>query len=354
MKETKPLPQIQQLIHDIKVSKVDGSFNITIKTLELFKQIITNAKWQHAEELMHIIRSQGQILQSALPQETVTSNVTRRLLKIIREEFDLLQAKVHHLADDSQATLSLHKLVTQTSECDVSVDYGIPRAGLKEALLDHLEEIETELETSCESICAQAEQHIHSTEVILTLGHTRSVEHFLKRAIKKRQSLTIIIAECAPACRGHNLAASLASNNVEIIVIPDSAIFAMMSRVNKVIIGTHSVLANGGLRAACGAYTVALAAKHYSVPVIVLAPMYKLAPVHLCSYEQDAFNSLGCAEGVLPYDSSAARCAKIYSPIFDYVPPELVTLFISNTGGHAPSYVYRLLTELYHPEDYEI
>ncbi|KAM7350789.1 eukaryotic translation initiation factor 2B subunit beta [Cochliomyia hominivorax] len=353
MKEL-PLPEVQQLIHDIKLKKVEGSFNITTKSLELFKNLILNTKWQHAEELMKLIRSQGHILQSALPQETVTANMTRRLLKIIREEFDVLQAKVHHFADDSQATLSLHKLVTQTSECDVSVDYAKPTSGLKDALIDHLQEIETELEISCESICAQAEQHIHSTEVILTLGHSRSVEHFLKRAIKKRQSLTIIIAECAPACRGHNLAASLASNSVEIIVIPDSAIFAMMSRVNKVIIGTHSVLANGGLRAACGSYTVALAAKYYSVPVIVLAPMYKLAPVHLCSYEQEAFNSLGCAEGILPYDSSAAHCAKIYSPIFDYVPPELVTLFISNTGGHAPSYVYRLLTELYHPEDYEI
>lgn len=104
----------------------------------------------------------------------------------------------------------------------------------------------------------------------------------------------------------------------------------MMSRVNKVIIGTHSVLANGGLRAACGALTLALAAKHYSVPVIVLVPMYKLSPVFLCSYEQDAFNLLGCTEGVLPYNSSAAKFVKAYSPIFDYVPPELVTLFISN------------------------
>jgi len=126
------------------------------------------------------------------------------------------------------------------------------------------------------------------------------------------------------------LAASLAAEkNVEIVVIPDAAIFAMMSRVNKVIIGTHSVLANGGLRAACGAYTVALAAKHYSVPVIVLAPMYKLSPLHLC--EQDAFNMVGCAEDVIPYDSIPAREAKVYSPMFDYVPPELVTLFISNT-----------------------
>lgn len=45
-------------------------------------------------ELMKLIRTQGRILQSALPQETVTANVTRRLLKIIREEFDVLQAKV--------------------------------------------------------------------------------------------------------------------------------------------------------------------------------------------------------------------------------------------------------------------
>ena len=101
----------------------------------------------------------------------------------------------------------------------------------------------------------------------------------------------------------------------------------MMSRVNKVIIGTHSVMANGGLRAACGANTLALAAKHYSVPVIVLVPMYKMSPVF---YERDAFNLLGNTEAVLPYSSSSAKFVKAYSPIFDYVPPELVTLFISN------------------------
>jgi translation initiation factor eIF-2B subunit beta len=38
--------------------------------------------------------------------------------------------------------------------------------------------------------------------------------------------------------------------------------------------------------------------------------------------------------------------------VFDYVPPELITLFISNIGGNAPSYIYRLMSELYHPEDH--
>lgn len=126
--------------------------------------------------------------------------------------------------------------------------------------------------------------------------------------------------------QGHQLAASLAKSRIETTVIPDSAIFALMSRVNKVIIGTHSVLANGGLRATSGTYTVALAAKHFSVPVIVLCPLYKFSPVHW----QDAFNLVGSTMDVIPFHSSAAPVAKGYCPIFDYVPPELVTLFISN------------------------
>jgi translation initiation factor 2B subunit (eIF-2B alpha/beta/delta family) len=66
--------------------------------------------------------------------------------------------------------------------------------------------------------------------------------------------------------------------------------------------------------------------------VIVLAPMYKLSPQFLCSYDQDAFNSFVSPEGVLRYsDGAILSKIHVYNPVFDYVPPELVTLFISNT-----------------------
>ena len=67
--------------------------------------------------------------------------------------------------------------------------------------------------------------------------------------------------------QGHQLAANLAKVGIQTTLIPDSGIFAMMARVNKIIIGTHSVMANGGLKAVCGINSLALAAKHYSVPV---------------------------------------------------------------------------------------
>lgn len=129
------------------------------------------------------------------------------------------------------------------------------------------------------------------------------------------------------------MAANLAKAKIKTTLISDVAIFAMMSRVNKVIIGTHTVMANGGLRSITGSHTVAQAAKHYSVPVMVLLPLYKLSPLYLCSYEQDAFNKhVSPTQGVIE-GNNAPLMEKIqaYNPVFDYVPPELVTLFITNT-----------------------
>jgi translation initiation factor eIF-2B subunit beta len=299
--------------------------------LNFLLNIITENKWTTANDLMTIVRDTGKIVENALPHEAILGNIVRRLLKIIREEYDELNMPQEtKQADDSQA-VSLQKLVTQNSERSESKpDYRTSHEGLRENLIEHLNEIENELHLSHDNLAQQASQHVHSSELILTLGYSKSVEKFLK-SVPKERKFEVVIAECAPSCRGHMLAQSLANSKIDATVIPDSAIYAFMSRVNKVIIGTHSVLANGGLRAASGAFTVALSAKHFSVPVIVLVPMFKLSPVFLFNYEQEAFNLVGSTQSVLPYNSKISQHVKAYSPAFDYVPPKLITLFISST-----------------------
>ena len=129
------------------------------------------------------------------------------------------------------------------------------------------------------------------------------------------------------------MAVNLAKAKIKTTLISDVAIFAMMSRVNKVIIGTHTVMANGGLKAITGSHTVAQAAKHYSVPVLVLLPLYKLSPLYFCSFKQNAFNRHAApTQGVIDgANAPLMEKIQVYNPVFDYVPPELVTLFISNT-----------------------
>jgi len=52
--------------------------------------------------------------------------------------------------------------------------------------------------------------------------------------------------------------------------------------------------------------------------------------------------------------SLSAGDVGVVNPIFDYVPPDLIDLHLTNFGAHNPSYIYRLLSEYYHPDDYDL
>ena len=198
-------------------------------------------------------------------------------------------------------------------------DYSKVIPNFKGKLLQTLEELATELESSAEEISEQALEHIHTNEVILTIGRSRIVELFLKHAAKKGREFQVIVAECAPSFQGQALAVSLAEAKIPTTVITDSAVFAMMSRVNKVIIGTHAIVADGGLKAVTGTHTVALAAKHYSVPLVVCAPMYKLTPVYYtAAADQDNFHKF-----VSPAQILRGMDGKILSSVHAYNPGKL-------------------------------
>jgi len=183
----------------------------------------------------------------------------------------------------------------------------------------------------------------------MTLGRSHTVLGFLIEAGRKRK-FNVIVADSAPTYDGRDMALKLSQEGIETTLIPDTGIHAMMSRVNKVIVGTHAVLANGGLIAPSGTHMLALAAKYHSVPFLVCTGLYKLSPVY---YSQDSFIELKNPSEVIDLeDVNDKGDISVFNPSRDYVPPELVSLYITNTGGYNPSYIYRLLAEYYHPEDF--
>uniref|UniRef100_F7B4U7 Translation initiation factor eIF2B subunit beta n=1 Tax=Ciona intestinalis TaxID=7719 RepID=F7B4U7_CIOIN len=342
--------KMEQFLLDLKQEQFNGSYDLAYKTINHLRKLISQTRWTHAQELMNTIKKEGKKMITAQPSEYVVGNMVRRVLKIIREEYVRLLGE----SEESANKESLHKMLT--AEGNERDDHTKPLKELKTTVIEAVNEYIDEMEASIHNISAQAIEHIHSNEVILTLGKSRTVEAFLKQAAKKRK-FHVIVVEGSPLYHGHELAKSLASKGIETTVITDTAIFAIMSRVNKVIIGTHSVLANGGLKAVNGAHMVALAASHHAVPLIVLGAMFKLCLLHYSDIggSEATFNRLASPQEVLDYYDGGTEelvNVQIYSPTFDYVPPELVTLFISNIGGNAPSYMYRLLSELYHPDDH--
>lgn len=71
---------------------------------------------------------------------------------------------------------------------------------------------------------------------------------------------------------------NLAKAGITVTVIPFSAAYAFMPRVNKIYIGVHAIMKNGGILAEAGSLMLATAAKAYRVDFIVLGSSIKLTP----------------------------------------------------------------------------
>ena len=233
---------------------------------------------------------------------------------------------------------------------------------LRAELMEGISEIIDELDQSDEQIANYASEHIHPNEVIFTYSSSVTVQRFLLKAAAKRK-FTVIHAEAYPNNRyitdldyeGDDMSTNsfqkpLTAAGITVILIPDSAIFAVMSRVNKVIIGTHAILANGALMAAAGAKVVAKAAKAHQTPVIVLSGTYKLSPKY--PYDPEMFLEFGDSSRILSKrDGDLMENVEVENPISDFVPPDMIDLYITNLGGHAPSYLYRIIKDQYREED---
>ncbi|QSZ31662.1 hypothetical protein DSL72_001229 [Monilinia vaccinii-corymbosi] len=240
---------------------------------------------------------------------------------------------------------------------------------LKAEIINGIEEIIDELDQVDDQIASYAQEHIPEKEVILTHGSSRSVQKFLLKAAEKRK-FTVIVAESYP--NDHSTTHStitgkaeqytdedldaetflkpLSAAGITVTLITDAAVFAIMSRVNKVILATHAVIANGGLVAAAGARIIAKAAKFHRVPVMVVSGVYKLSPEY--PFEFESLIEYGDPGSVVGFENGEfVDKVEVDNPLFDYVSPDLVDLYITNLGAHAPSYLYRIVAEHYKSED---
>ncbi|CEP18603.1 hypothetical protein [Parasitella parasitica] len=394
--------QAEEFILKLKTRQIIGSYNVAKETAVILRQAVSTTRWYNADLLIEFITDLGSRLVAAQPKELAVGNIVRRVLKIIREvahgELDHLsnedmdegEDSMHYdqqdnsdFSNDEEALqnktniniqLNEHPLLAQSSMFNLlsdgssakhhshdhkkhSIDNHSSAAqtkkstyNLKPLIIQEInDEVIADLESVYKGIADQATDFIHANEVIMTIGKSRTVEEFLIKAALKRK-FQVLVAETSPTYQGHEMARTLAAAGIDTTVISDSAIFAAMPRVNKVVLGSHAVLANGGLVAVTGSHLLAAAAKHHSTPVLVCAALYKLSP--LFAYDSDTFNVTVSPHSALHYqEGSITDKVTVSNPYYDYVEPKLVSLFIHNLGSAPPTYVYRLINDNYDQED---
>jgi translation initiation factor eIF-2B subunit beta len=216
-------------------------------------------------------------------------------------------------------------------------------AAQRQAVLEGIADLIDELKDIDASIAANAPEHIHANEVVLTFGYSRTVLKFLKRA-KEKRDFQVVVAEGLPSSSGLRMAAELDKLQIRTTIIADSMCYAMMARANKVIISAHALLADGGVMASVGTSILAAAARRHNVPVVVLAGIYKLSP-NFPHEPGVTFNEFGDPSEILSFSDEAVVAAEraapsnqekpmlqVHNPLFDYIPPERISLFVTDHG----------------------
>ncbi|XP_063390915.1 translation initiation factor eIF2B subunit beta [Cydia fagiglandana] len=330
--DEKHVDLVAKFVSDVRNGKIEGSNNIALATVTLLEQIINESDNTTVIGLCSVVRAAGRLVCGALPGAPCAANMARRVLRALRDEAR---------ADGDASLARLVRPAPRRSTTALNED-------LREPVREHVAELRTELEGTAAAISSQAKEHVQADEMILTYGASRLTERFLRSARRYR----LLLAEGTDVAECHGMAARLSAAGVPVTVLGAAAACAVMSRVNKVVVSVEAALAGGAALGAAGLHAVTAAAKHYGVPVVALCGLHALSPLH--ARDPAHLNSLLAPHPALPYQMAASGLAHVYAPRHDLIPADNVTLYITNLGGSSPSYIYRLLSELYDPNDYTL
>lgn len=378
----------------LKRRQLSGSQQCAKETLELLRSLLARYTFSSTEQMIRVVKAFGRELSAAAPTELTIGNVVRRVLFCIREEHAHQLNKATTVKENVEVVPSanynggqhnpnllkvshhfdnmLSHLETRGEDVE---EYHRQFPSLKSDVIAAVNDLSTEVDTFA-GICQRAPDFIHADETILTYGHSKMVELFLKAASNKRR-FQLIIVEGGPSLSGHTLAHHVTTqfpnrHNIAVTLIPDSNVYAIMARVNKVVLCPQAIMADGGCITSAGHMMCAVAAREFSIPVVCLAEAFSLTP--LFAHNQTvALQQLLCPAPAMFQDTTSsgetqpqsqhqadvtrhivAENVTVVNPAFDHLTPELISIYVTNDGSHLPTYVFRQLSEYYHPKDYSL
>ena len=226
--------------------------------------------------------------------------------------------------------------------------------------MKRIDDLILEIDSISSSIIEQKELKdlINDGDTILTSNYSQQVTEIIIENAKTKK-FQVLVAESLPLFNKKSQSENLIKKGIDTTIIDDNDIFDAMNKLKltrgKVIIGARAFLVNGGLITYGSAYNICLAAKLLSIPVIAVGGTTKLTPMY--SFRHDLYNEFLSPDLIfgknLKYEGDISGI-QFNNPSLDYVPPELITMYVTNIGIINPLYLYRLFTDMYDQEDYEI
>ena len=410
IKTLENLEFVTNLKREIRRKDYKNSNVIAKKVADLFYQIIQNSFKEKnitsQAELVLMVAHLGKIFTAIDPVQFCIGNTVKRILHIIKEEItkvsedgkNNIDKKPEILLEDIEEARQKFKNIknftfgeieeekSNRKDSEVEKDkeenededsseqtssqklFELQKMkmnnplseDIKDNILKRIEDLMLEIESISDSIkeLKEVKDLISDGDIILTSNYSQQVAEILVENAKTKK-FKVFVAESAPLFDGRIQAENLAKKGIDTTLIGDDDIYSFMSTMLKVkvLLGARAILVNGGLITYGGAYNICLSAKMLSlhVPVIIAGGTIKLTPMY--SFKHELYNEYLSPDLIfgknVKYHGDISNI-QFNNPAFDYVPPDLITMYATNYGIINPNCLYRSFSDIYDKEDYEI
>ncbi|XP_022255297.1 translation initiation factor eIF-2B subunit delta-like isoform X4 [Limulus polyphemus] len=213
-----------------------------------------------------------------------------------------------------------------------------------EAKLRLCEQIDTfikeEIKLAKQAISQNAGENIRNHDVVLTYTCSSSVKGALCDAYDEGKNFRVVVVDARPRLDGREMLRCLVKKGIQCSYVLINAVPYIMQEVTKVMLGAHSLQANGYVMSRVGCSQIALIARAYNVPVLVCCETYKFSEhVHTDSI---VYNELADPNELVTELPPNKQTLENWQDIpslyllnleYDLTPPDLVAMVITDIGN---------------------
>ncbi|CAK7234388.1 GCD complex subunit gcd7 [Sporothrix curviconia] len=345
-----PLPleaTIEQACSLLKRRQIRGPEPCALVTTHVLAQVVAKSRWSDVGQLLDRVFQTGRKLVDSQPQELVLGNIVRRVQGLIRDEAATDRTDER---DDQQSSMANSVSDLRDGLVPPALVSGNGRvAALRDEILDGIEEIKDEIGQADDQIAGFAESQIRPGDAVLVYEPSRTVEKFLVKAARRKYTLFLVGTASAA------LEKKLGAAKCPIIRVGSNAVSAYISRVHRVVLDARAIAANGGVLTNAGGARLARAAKAAGRTVLVVGGVYRLSPEPLTHADNfvgwsEPARLVRFADGSLVGDGGL----EVETLLTEYVPANLVDLYVTNLGPHSKNYLEIVISDHYKSEDLEL
>ncbi|TCD71367.1 hypothetical protein EIP91_011138 [Steccherinum ochraceum] len=257
-----------------------------------------------------------------------------------------LNPQISHLVAARPMSVTMGNAIRQLKLEISRTDIDLPEQDAKNALCQKIDNyIRDRIIIADQVIEETAAKKIKDGDVILTFARSSVVQKVLLGAMEEGRQFSVIVVDSRPMLEGKRLLSVLSSAGIQCTYILLPALGSVISEVSLVLVGAHSIHANGAVYARAGTALVAMMAKQHSVAVVVCCETYKYSDtVQLDSFTKnelaptaDSFSSFPLVKSRDALLTQNQINLEILNPLYDLTPPTSITAVVTEVGVIPPN-----------------